>query len=114
MILIKIFLNAFGFVKSYFKRGEDNTSILELNKNIDLISVVGQDELVCNDRHKKQFNFMTIYVLYQSIFNYRTWARLPRLTGGRRKEMLQRFKNQESTCLFLKTDHNLNIDSDIC
>ena len=42
----KIFLNAFAFVKNYFKRGEDNTSILELNKNIDLISVVGQDELV--------------------------------------------------------------------
>ena len=27
-------------------RGEDNSSILELNTNIDLISVVGQDELV--------------------------------------------------------------------
>ena len=30
-------------------------------------------------------------------FDVRTWARLLRLTGGRRKEMLQRFKNQEST-----------------
>ena len=43
--------------KKLFERGEDNASIIELNKNIDLISVVGQDELVCNGRHKKTIQF---------------------------------------------------------
>ena len=27
-------------------RGEDNATILELNKNLDLVKVIGQDELV--------------------------------------------------------------------
>ena len=88
------FLNAVGFVKSYLKEVKTTPQSLSWTRTLtSSVWLVKMNWYVLSGIKTIQFH----HHMYQSIFNHRTWARLLRLTGGRRKEMLQRFKNQEST-----------------
>ena len=48
-------------IPNFIERGEDNSSILELNTNINLITVVGQDELVRKSTFRKLLHAVYLF-----------------------------------------------------
>ena len=92
--------------KKLFERGEDNASIIELNKNIDLISVVGQDELVRNGRQKNQLNhhmYQSCHILFKFLMSGCGRGCRGSLVGGEKKCYRgSKTRNRHAADLFLK------------